>query len=90
MSCEGCQYSVPFAYVGRRVEVRGCAGVVQVLAEIRIIAGHPRHTLERLVLDPTHFEGEATETVLPPRRLDGCAGGCRRSQRSSPSNGQWI
>jgi transposase len=69
VSFEGRQYSVPFTYVGQRVEVRGCAGVVQVLADTRIIAVHPRHTFERLVLDPTHFEGEATETVLPPPPL---------------------
>lgn len=69
VSFEGRQYSVPFAYVGRTVEIRGCAGVVQVLADIRIVAVHPRHTLHRLVLDPTHFEGEATETVLPPPPL---------------------
>jgi len=69
VSFEGRQYSVPFAYVGRRVEIRGCVGVVQVLVDNRIIAVHPRHTLERLVLDPTHFDGEATDTVLPPPPL---------------------
>lgn len=66
---EGRQYSVPFAYVGQQVEIRGCAGVVQILGNTQVIAVHPRHTLERLVLDPAHFEGEATATVLPPPPL---------------------
>lgn len=69
VSFENRQYSVPFAYVGRTVEIRGCVGVVQVLADTRIVAVHPRHTLHRLVLDPAHFEGEETATVLPPPPL---------------------
>jgi transposase len=63
------QYSVPFAYVGRQVEVRGCSGVVQILADGAVIAMHPRHTAARLVLEPAHFDGEATETVVPPPPL---------------------
>jgi hypothetical protein len=39
---EGHQYSVPFAHVGCRVELRGATGVVQILAEHAIIAEHPR------------------------------------------------
>lgn len=31
-------YSVPFVYIGREIEVRGCARVVQMLAEGRIVA----------------------------------------------------
>lgn len=63
---EGRTYSVPFVLVGLRVEVRGCSEVVQVLHGARIVASHPRHTESRIVLDPQHFEGEATETILPP------------------------
>ena len=66
---DGRRYSVPFAYFDQRVEVRGCARVVQVCAEGRVIAEHPRHGRERIVIDPRHYEGEATDTVLPPLPL---------------------
>ncbi len=41
----------------------------QILAEGQVIATHPRHTEARLVLDPTHFEGPSTETVIAPPPL---------------------
>lgn len=66
---EGRTYSVPFALMGQTVEVRGCNGRIQILAGARVVAAHPRHTAERIVIDPAHFEGEATETVLPPPPL---------------------
>lgn len=66
---ESRHYSVPFAYVGQTVEVRGCHATVQVLADCKILASHPRHTEARLVLDPRHFDGAATDRVLPPPPL---------------------
>ncbi len=66
---EGRSYSVPFRLVDQHVEVRGCASVIQVLAGTQIVATHPRHTPERILLDPSHFEGPATEKVLPPPPL---------------------
>jgi len=69
VSFEGRRYSVPFRLVGRVVEVRGCAGSVQVFAEARCVARHPRHSERRLVLDPAHYEGESTEEVLAPTPL---------------------
>jgi len=69
VSFEGRRYSVPFRLVGRVVEVRGCAGRVQVLADVAMVASHPRHTQELLVIDPAHYEGEATADVLPPLPL---------------------
>lgn len=63
---EGRQYSVPFTLCGRRVEVRGCVEVIQVLHEGRVVAQHPRHSPERVVLDPDHYEGPGTERVAPP------------------------
>jgi len=69
VSFEGRRYSVPFRLIGRTVEVRGCAGRVQVLCNVAVVALHPRHTKELLVIDPAHYEGEATEHVLPPTPL---------------------
>jgi transposase len=66
---ESRQYSVPFAYVGQMVEIRGCHATVQVLADCKILASHPRHTEARIVIDPRHFDGAATDRVLPPPPL---------------------
>lgn len=69
VALDGRRYSVPFALMGKRVEVRGCARVVQVCAEGEILAQHPRHGRERIVIDPRHYEGEPTANVLPPTPL---------------------
>ncbi|MBM4118894.1 transposase family protein, partial [bacterium] len=66
---EGRQYTVPFAWVGLRVEVRGCAQVVQVLAEGQVVAEHPRHGRALLVLDPACYEGPSTARVVAPPPL---------------------
>jgi transposase len=66
---EGRIYGVPFRFAGRRVEVRGCAGRVQILGEGRVVKEWPRHTKERILIDPDCFEGEATERVIPPPPL---------------------
>ena len=66
---EGRTYTVPFRYVGQSVEVRGCADTVQILADGAVVREYPRHTPERMLLDPTCFEGEATDRVLAPPPL---------------------
>ena len=66
---EARRYSVPFARMGKVVTVHGCSRVVQVWADGQVIAEHPRHGRERIVIDPRHYEGEATATVLPPLPL---------------------
>ena len=66
---EGRSYSVPFPLVTQRVEVRGCADTVQVLAGSDVVATHPRHTQERLLIDPRHFEGASTPEVVAPLPL---------------------
>ena len=66
---EGRRYSVPFALAWQRVEVRGCASRVQIWHEGLLQAEHPRHTEALLVLDPAHYEGDATDRVLPPTPL---------------------
>jgi transposase len=66
---EGREYAVPFRHVGQRVEVRGCAGRVQILAEGQVVQQYARKTRERVLIDPACYEGEATERVLPPPPL---------------------
>lgn len=69
VSFEGRQYSVPFAWVGRDVEVVGTAHHVVVRGDGRELARHPRHTAPRLVLDPAHYEGPSSAQVLAPTPL---------------------
>lgn len=66
---EARQYSVPFRYADRHVEVRGCACTVQFLADRQVVAEHPRGTEERILINPAHFEGAATDRILPPLPL---------------------
>ena len=69
VSFEGRQYSVPFAWVGQTVEVRGAVRTVQIVAGNAVMAEHARHTDARLIIDPKHYEGPATERILPPTPL---------------------
>lgn len=66
---EGRQYSVPFAHVGQRVEARGCAGKVQVIAGNAVVAEHERGSARRIVLDPAHYDGPSTDRVQAPQPL---------------------
>jgi hypothetical protein len=63
------QYAVPFEHVGRHVEVRGCAGKVQILAGRSLVREYPRHTDRRVLNDITCYEGPSTERVLAPPPL---------------------
>ena len=69
VSFEGRRYSVPFAWVDRLVEVRGTAQAVVILGEGGELARHPRGTARRLVLEPAHYDGASTPTVLRPTPL---------------------
>lgn len=66
---EGRQYTVPFTFVGRTVEVRGCAGSVQIFGDDALLQEYPRHTECRILIDPSCYEGKATGRVLPPPPL---------------------
>ena len=66
---EGRTYSVPFALLGRTVEVYGCAKEVEVRHQGALVATHPRGSEQRILIDPAHYEGEPTERVLPPPPL---------------------
>jgi transposase len=69
VSFEGRRYSVPFAAVGRTVEVRGTARDVVILSDGCELARHARHTPGRLLLRPEHYDGESTTTVRAPTPL---------------------
>jgi hypothetical protein len=69
VSFEGRRYSVPFALVGRTVEVRGTAEHVVIVADGAELARHARRTATRLLLTPAHFEGPSTATVRAPTPL---------------------
>jgi transposase len=66
---EDRSYTVPFTHVDERVEVRGCVDKVQILSGGVVLREYPRQTSERILIDPTCFEGEATDRVLPPPPL---------------------
>ena len=66
VSFEGRTYSVPFRFAEQMVEMRGCTATVQAWAEGAIVASHPRRTRWRLVIDPSHYDGESTERVQAP------------------------
>jgi transposase len=63
---EGRAYSVPFVLTGLAVEVHGCAELVQVWHQGQVVAEHPRHSRQRLLLDPAHYDGPGDERVAPP------------------------
>jgi hypothetical protein len=64
-------YIVPFTHVGREVEVRGCSGSVQVVDPLTaaVLVSYPRHTRERILIDPACYEGRGTDRVTPPKPL---------------------
>ena len=66
---EGRQYSVPFGFVRREVEVRGVAGRVQIWKDGAVIAEHPRGGAALIAIDDTHYDGESTERVIAPPPL---------------------
>lgn len=69
MAFEGRRYTVPFEYVKERVEVRGCAGRVQILAHGKVVQEYPRHTAERILINESCYDGPPTDRVLPPPPL---------------------
>lgn len=63
------QYAVPFPFVGRSVEVRGCPQTVEIYGDGRRLITYPRHTACRLLIDQSCYEGEATDRVESPTPL---------------------
>jgi transposase len=68
---EGRSSIVPFTSVGRAVEVRGCSGCVQVVdpRTAAVLVSYPRHTPERILIDPRCYEGRGDERVAAPKPL---------------------
>lgn len=68
---ENHEYPVPFVYVGQKVEVRGCSGTVQIVDPTtgQVLREFPRHTPQRIIIDPTCYEGQGTDRVEAPRPL---------------------
>jgi transposase len=68
---EGRSYAVPFRYLSKRLEGRGCAGSVQFVDPETgaVVKEYPRGTPARVLLDTDCYEGPPTATVLAPRPL---------------------
>src|SRR5262249_39107650 len=68
---EGRSYAVPFLYTGRAVEIHGCSGSVQILDPKAgmVLVSYPRHTAERILIDPACYAGPGTAEVRPPKPL---------------------
>jgi transposase len=67
---EGHQYEVPFLFIRRTVQVRGCAGTVEIYsADGQHLASYPRGTECRLLLDQRHAEGSGDDRVMAPTPL---------------------
>jgi transposase len=69
ISFEGRRYSVPFAWVGRHVDVWGTLRHVVVRGAGEELARHARGTQVRLLIDPEHYEGPSTDRVERPTPL---------------------
>ena len=84
---EGRSYVVPFIYVGRAVELRGCSGCVQILdpQTAAVLIAYPRHTQERILINQACYEGPGTEEVIPPKPLGRMA---RRLQEIASQPGE--
>jgi hypothetical protein len=63
---EGRQYSVPYGCAGGIVEVRGCAGTVEIYRRCKLLARFPRRTQCRLLVDQAHYDGPSDTRVIAP------------------------
>lgn len=66
VSFEGRKYGVPYRFWRRTIEVRGCAEVVQFVADGEVVDEYPRHTDERLLLHSENYNhDERAECPAP-------------------------
>ena len=68
---EGRTYSVPFGYIGSRVEVRGCSGFIEIAdrKQGQLLKRYPRNTVQKTLISPDCYQGESTPTVAAPKPL---------------------
>ena len=66
---DGREYGVPFACVGRAVQVRGCAATVEIYVEDRCVMSYPRHTACRRLIDQRCYEGAPPDHLEAPTPL---------------------
>ena len=68
---DGRTYAVPFRYMNQRLEVRGCAEVIQIVDsnQGKLVQAYPRYTESRLLIDQDCYEGDSTTTVARPKPL---------------------
>jgi Mu transposase, C-terminal domain len=69
VSFEGRRYSVPFAWVGRQVDIWGTLRHVVIRSAQGEIARHERGTKARLLIESDHYEGPSTDRVERPTPL---------------------
>ena len=69
VSFEKRRYSVPFAWIGRWVDVRGTARDVVVRGGGEEIARHRRGTRALVLLEKSHYDGPSTDRVIRPTPL---------------------
>ena len=86
---EGRLYPVPFQYVGRHVEVRGAKDQVQILSQDEILRIHPRHGNGRIVIDPSCYEGNATEEAVHRPLWARWDESCKSSMRCRSNHGRF-
>jgi len=69
--CEGRTYAVPFAHVGKIVEVHGCAETIRIFDPDggKLLIAYPRRSQERILVPPHCYEGASTADVTAPRPL---------------------
>ena len=69
VSFEGRTYGAPYRFWRRSLEVRGCAEVVQLVADGEVVDEYPRHTEERLLLHPENYNHDERADCPAPLPL---------------------
>lgn len=69
VSFEARRYGVPYRYWREKVEVRGCARTVQILAEGKVIRQYPRKSKERVLFYAEDYDEDLTADCPRPLPL---------------------
>ena len=79
-----CEYGVPFACVGRAVQVGGCAATVEIYVEDCCVMRYPRHTACRRLIDQRCYEG------APPGSSRGAHAPGASCPAERPKSWDWL